>query len=125
MTFIGGRTDIPDCLVDADIYLHPSHREGLPISIIESLEFGLPAVVWDIPGCNELVIDDKNGYLPKFGDVQVAADPIDRLLSDEDLYARVSKEAVIRFQKITTLPSTPPDTLWRTRKPLQLVKISL
>jgi glycosyltransferase involved in cell wall biosynthesis len=99
VTFIGHRSDIPNCLADADVYLHPSHREGMPISIIESMEFGLPAVVWDIPGCNELVTEGENGYLPKFGDVQAAADDIDRLLSDPDLYDRVSKAAKLRFQQ--------------------------
>ena len=99
VTFMGHRSDIPNCLADADVYLHPSHREGMPISIIESMEFGLPAVVWDIPGCNELVTEGENGYLPKFGDVQAAADDIDRLLSDPDLYDRVSKAAKLRFQQ--------------------------
>jgi glycosyltransferase involved in cell wall biosynthesis len=55
--------------------------------------------VLDIPGCNELIADGENGYFPKFGDVQAAADAIDRLLSDEGLYDRFSKEAVLRFQK--------------------------
>jgi len=97
--FIGHRSDIPNCLADADVYLHPSHREGMPISVIEAMEFGLPAVVWDIPGCNELVTEGENGYLPKFGDVQTAADDIERLLSDEDIYDRVSKAAKLRFQQ--------------------------
>ena len=99
VTFIGHRSDIPNCLADADLYLHPSHREGLPISIIESMEFGLPAVVWDIPGCNELVTDYLNGALIEFGDVEAAADAICHLLDDAELYDRVSEQAALRFKR--------------------------
>jgi glycosyltransferase involved in cell wall biosynthesis len=99
VTFLGHRSDIPNCLVDADLNLHPSHREGLPLAIMESLEFGLPTVAWDIPGCDELITDGKNGSLVKFGDVESAADEIERYLEDQGAYDRASNAARNQFNE--------------------------
>ena len=99
VTFIGHRYDIPTCFADADLYLHPSHREGLPMVIMESMEFGLPAVVWDIPGCTELVTNGENGSVLKFGDVEAAADEIERYFEDQATYERVSSAARAMFEE--------------------------
>ena len=98
VTFLGHRSDIPNCLIDADLYLHPSHREGLPLAIIEAMEFGLPAVAWDIPGCNELVTNGENGSLLNFGDIESAADEIERYLENQEIYEHASNAARTRFK---------------------------
>jgi len=99
VTFIGHRDDIPTCFADADIYLHPSHREGLPLAIMESMEFGLPTIAWNIPGCDELVTTGENGALFEFGDVTAAANEIERLLEDPNAYDAVSSAASRRFKE--------------------------
>lgn len=99
VTFMGQRDDIASCYGDADLYLHPSHREGMPLAIIESMEFGLPTVAWDIPGCNELITDGENGVLLKFGDVDSAADAVEKLLDDRGTYDRASAAATRRFNE--------------------------
>ena len=99
VTFIGHRDDIPTCFADADLYLHPSHREGLPLAIMESMEFGLPVVAWDIPGCDELVTNGENGSLLKFGDVDSAAIEIEKYLDDDAVYDRASDAARTRFNE--------------------------
>ena len=48
-----------------DILLHLSKREGLPVSVMQSLSFGLPVICYDIRGNNDLVKDDFNGYFVK------------------------------------------------------------
>jgi len=97
VTFLGHRSDIPNCLIDADLYLHTSHREGGPLVIIEAMEFGLPTVAWDIPGCDELITDGENGSLVKFGDIDSAADEIERYLENQEIYDRASNAAKQRF----------------------------
>ncbi|MCH8911632.1 MAG: glycosyltransferase, partial [Chloroflexi bacterium] len=57
------------CFASADLVRHLSHWEGLPRAIMESMEFGLPAVASDISGCNELILDGTNGSLLNFGDI--------------------------------------------------------
>ena len=46
-----------------DLFVLVSTREGLPVSVMEALSFGVPAVVTDVGGCTELVRDGENGYV--------------------------------------------------------------
>lgn len=50
-------------LIDADIFVLPSFREGLPISLIEAMSSGLPVIASNIRGINDLVVDGLGGYL--------------------------------------------------------------
>ncbi len=45
-----------------DILLHLSKREGLPVSVMQSLSQGLPVICYNIRGNNDLIIDKFNGY---------------------------------------------------------------
>ena len=46
-----------------DLFVLVSKSEGLPVSVMEALSFGVPAVVTDVGGCAELVCDGENGYV--------------------------------------------------------------
>lgn len=59
----GFRSDIPQLLAASDIFVLPSHREGLPRSIIEAMAMGKPIVATNIRGCREEVTDGVNGLL--------------------------------------------------------------
>ena len=48
-----------------DILLHLSKREGLPVSIMQSLTEGLPVICYNIRGNNDLIKDNFNGFLVK------------------------------------------------------------
>ncbi|MBQ8566604.1 MAG: glycosyltransferase family 4 protein [Clostridia bacterium] len=51
---LGFRTDIAELCKVSDYYIHPSFREGLPVSIMEAMATGLPVLVSDTRGCTEL-----------------------------------------------------------------------
>lgn len=69
ISLLGERSDIPELLADADIYLSTSHREGLPLSILEGMAAELPVISTDVGGCSDIVND--NGILIRDND-QVA-----------------------------------------------------
>lgn len=48
-----------------DILLHLSKREGLPVSLMQSLSKGLPVICYNIRGNIDLVKDNFNGYFVK------------------------------------------------------------
>lgn len=52
---LGFRSDIPELLKAADIFLLPSIREGLNVSLMEAMAAGLPALVSDIRGNQDLI----------------------------------------------------------------------
>ena len=43
--FLGYRSDVPQLLKSADVFLLPSYREGLSRSLMEAMSAGLPCVV--------------------------------------------------------------------------------
>ena len=99
VTFLGHRSDIGSCYADADLYMHTSHRESGPLTIVEAMEFGVPAVAWDIPGCNEQIVDGLNGSLLEFGDIDALADATERLLDTKAVYDQASAASVERFKR--------------------------
>lgn len=52
--FLGSREDVCTALHAADAFVMPSLREGLPISALEAMATGLPAILSDVPGLRDL-----------------------------------------------------------------------
>ena len=48
-----------------DFFILNSEREGLSRSIIEAISYGVPVLCRDVPGCNNIVDDGRNGFLLK------------------------------------------------------------
>ena len=47
----------------ADAFLNVSSSEGVPVSVMEALSFGIPAIATDVGGTHEIVINGHNGLL--------------------------------------------------------------
>lgn len=60
--FAGYRTDVPDFYRMADVFVFPSLREGLPVSVMEAMAAGLPILCTRIRGSADLVNEGENGY---------------------------------------------------------------
>jgi glycosyltransferase involved in cell wall biosynthesis len=61
--FAGRRNDVRDVLAICDIFVLPTYREGMPVSLLEAMSMGLACVATDIPGCREEIVDGQSGYL--------------------------------------------------------------
>ena len=48
-----------------DLFVNVSSTEGLPVSIMEAISFGIPVVATDVGGTSEIVINENNGFLIK------------------------------------------------------------
>jgi glycosyltransferase involved in cell wall biosynthesis len=60
---LGYRSDVAAVLAASDIFVLPSHFEGLPMSIIEAMLCGLPVVATAIRGPREQVVAGQTGIL--------------------------------------------------------------
>ena len=60
---LGYRTDIDEISRVADIFVFPSYREGLPVSMMEAMASGLPVVCSQIRGNTDLIENGKGGFL--------------------------------------------------------------
>ena len=61
--YMGYQNDVRPFLVASDALVFPSYREGFPNVVIQAGAMGLPAIVTDINGCNEIVLPDLNGVI--------------------------------------------------------------
>ena len=65
MTFLGWRNDIELLLSAADIAILCSDNEGIPLTLIQASQAGLPIVSTDVGSVSDIVIDGVTGYLTK------------------------------------------------------------
>lgn len=61
--FMNFQTDIRPFLAASDALIFPSYREGFPNVVIQAGAMGLPAIVTDINGCNEIIMHGENGVI--------------------------------------------------------------
>lgn len=60
---VGSQADVRPYLALANALVFPSYREGFPNVVLEAGAMGLPALVTDINGSNEIIVHGKNGYI--------------------------------------------------------------
>jgi glycosyltransferase involved in cell wall biosynthesis len=60
---LGFRRDVADVFAASDIYVFPSHQEGLPVALMEAMSVGMPVVCSRIRGNTDLISDGEGGYL--------------------------------------------------------------
>ncbi len=85
---LGYRRDVAAVLAAADIFVLPSHFEGLPMSVIEAMLCGLPVVATDIRGPREQVVAGETGFLVPPATVAPLAAALRRLAEDAGKRAR-------------------------------------
>jgi glycosyltransferase involved in cell wall biosynthesis len=90
--FLGARTDVPELLARADVFVLPSLREGMSNAVMEAMAAGRPVVATAVGGTPELLGDDR-GVLVQPHDVGTLATGLRQVLTDVDLAARLATRA--------------------------------
>lgn len=93
ITWLGHIDDITSLWRQCHFAVLPSHREGLPMSLLEAAACGKPMIATDAPGCREICIDDQTGLLVPIEDATALADAIARLANSPELRERYSRAA--------------------------------
>lgn len=86
---LGYCTDLEEYQRISEISVSCSHREGLPLNLIEAMLTENPLVVTHNRGHDELVVDGENGYLLNVDDVDGLADRLTSLLAQPELARRM------------------------------------
>ncbi|WP_100012078.1 glycosyltransferase family 4 protein [Lentibacillus sediminis] len=104
--FLGFRKDIEKILPICDAAVASSHREGLPVNVMEAMATGLPVVAVNNRGHRELIHNNKTGWvLPNF-DPQAFAQKITTLAKREDVRSQFGlngRKAIIENYSITKI----------------------
>ena len=85
VVFLGYRRDIPRLCACADVFLHSSYQEGLPVAVMEAMAAGVPVVASRIRGNVDLIEDGVNGFLCDPEDASGFAESIRKILDDPHL----------------------------------------
>ena len=93
ITWLGHVKGISSLWRQCHFAILPSHREGLPGSLMEAAACERAMVATDAPGCREIVIDDQTGLLVPIENPPALAQAISKLAASPDLRARYAKAA--------------------------------
>jgi glycosyltransferase involved in cell wall biosynthesis len=88
ITWLGHIDDIVTLWRAVHIATLPSHREGLPVALMEAAACGRPLVATDAPGCREICIANQTGLLVPIEDPPALAHAILTLAQSQELRAR-------------------------------------
>jgi glycosyltransferase involved in cell wall biosynthesis len=93
---LGLRPDVPGVLAAADVFVHPSLSEGLPLALLEAMFAARPIVASDVGDVGTALAGGEAGVLVPAGDPSALAAAIARLLDDPRSARSLGDRAVRR-----------------------------
>jgi glycosyltransferase involved in cell wall biosynthesis len=97
--FIGLRTDIPDVLGAADVFVLSSDYEGNPLAVIEAMAAGLPVASTAVGGVPELLQNGREGFIVQPGRAEQLSEAMMTLLKDANLRCAMGAAAGTRAKE--------------------------
>ncbi|MBF0408530.1 MAG: glycosyltransferase [Candidatus Riflebacteria bacterium] len=79
--------------------LLPSFSEGIPLSLLEAMNFGIPAIASDVGGIPEIIENSYNGFLVAPGNVNQLLSILKQALTKET-WSKCSKNSIEQFKKV-------------------------
>lgn len=105
-----GWSDMAQVFPKVHIVVLPSYAEGIPTVLSEAAASGKPIITTDAPGCREMVIPGKTGYLVPIKDSDAILTALKQLISQDHLRREMGKNASIfvqgRFDTTTIIEKT-------------------
>jgi glycosyltransferase involved in cell wall biosynthesis len=92
--------DLEELYTSALAYVLPSEVEGLSISLLEAMSYGLPVIVSDIPGNLEALGRPPAGIVFPLRDREALAQALTRVATEEDLRQDLGRRAVARVREV-------------------------
>jgi glycosyltransferase involved in cell wall biosynthesis len=121
VTFWGQLPDVARFLSAADLFVMTSVSEGLPMSLLQAMSLGLPALVTDVGGMAEVVRLSQCGVLAPVGDIAAIATAIVQLAGDPERRAAYGLQAAAAYQARFMLEqmATAYMQLYRRARPIK------
>ena len=90
---VGSQKDVRPWLAASDVLAFPSYREGFPNVVIEAGAMGLPSIVTNINGCNEIIIPGENGVIIPPRDADALYEAMKDLCENDEKRVYLTKNA--------------------------------
>jgi glycosyltransferase involved in cell wall biosynthesis len=98
--FLGHIENVEDYYKNAYLYLQPSIKESLGMSVIDAMYFSLPCIVSDAEGLPETIEDAISGFVIRSDNANNYVDKIQLLLNDVSKSVFLGKNANLKANKI-------------------------
>lgn len=99
MISVGYQEDVRPYFALADALVFPSYREGFPNVVLQAGAMELPAIVSNINGCNEIIIEGENGLIIPVKSRTGLQEAMLKLANDQPLYDHLKRNARSRIVK--------------------------
>lgn len=84
-------------------FFQPSLREGMPLTVLESLAAGAPVIGSDIPGIREILQDGFNGRTVPPGDHEALAEVLEKMTTEEEQMLRRNAAGILNTHSWTRI----------------------
>ena len=89
----GFQQDVRPFFAISDALVFPSYREGFPNVVMQAGAMGLPSIVSDINGCNEIIVEGENGLIIPSKNVEKLKEKMLTLARDKNLYIKLKENS--------------------------------
>ncbi len=89
---------VRDYFALANVLVFPSYREGFPNVVLQAGAMGLPSIVSNINGCNEIIINNYNGIIIPVKNELAIFEAMQFLLEEESLYKNLQANARLNIE---------------------------
>jgi glycosyltransferase involved in cell wall biosynthesis len=103
--FAGHVDSIHQIWRDHHMIAQPSRNEGMPVSLVEALLCGRPALATDVAGHAELITDGENGFLASAATANHIAEALERAWHRRDEWCAMGEIAYHRIRQM--VPEDP------------------
>ena len=91
--FTGFQSDVPEIVAALDVFVLSTHREGLPLSLLEAMAQGKPVIATAVDGIPELITHGETGLLYGHKDTAALASLILGVVADPERAAQLGEAA--------------------------------
>ena len=99
---LGWTNNIEKLYINSDLFIHASHQEGFPNSIVEAINFNLPVIASNCKGgTSEILSNGKGGDLFPVNDNKILAKKINNFMYNQDNLKQKLKFARKHINKYT------------------------
>lgn len=71
----------------------PSYNEGLPMTILETMAYGIPNIATNIASIPEVITEGETGFMVEPGDIQALTDRLEEVINDNELRLTISQSS--------------------------------
>lgn len=90
---VGFQKDVRPYFAISDCLVFPSYREGFPNVVMQAGAMGLPSIVSNINGCNEIIIEGENGTIIPVKDSEAIRSAMLKMIEDKEFYFKLKENS--------------------------------